>query len=80
MSVYRVYVEKKEPFAVEAQGVLSDIHNSLGIQSASSVRILNRYDVEDISEEDFALAKQTIFSEPQVATVYDALPALAAEQ
>ena len=31
MSVYRVYVEKKEPFAVEAQGVLSDIHNSLGI-------------------------------------------------
>ena len=80
MSVYRVYVEKKEPFAVEAQGVLSDIHNSLGIQSASSVRILNRYDVEDISEEDFALAKQTIFSEPQVDNVYDALPALAAEQ
>ena len=69
MSVYRVYVEKKTPFAVEAQGILSDIHNSLGIHSASSVRILNRYDVEDISKEDFELAKNTIFSEPQVDNV-----------
>ena len=51
MSVYRVYVEKKAPFAVEAQGVLSDIRSSLGIHSASCVRILNRYDVEDISKE-----------------------------
>ena len=74
MSVYRVYVEKKTPFAVEAQGVLADIHNSLGIQSATSVRILNRYDVEDISKEDFDLAKQTIFSEPQVDNVYSVLP------
>ena len=74
MSVYRVYVEKKTPFAVEAQGILSDIHNSLGIHSASSVRILNRYDVEDISKEDFELAKNTIFSEPQVDNVYDTLP------
>ena len=41
MSVYRVYVEKKAPFAVEAQGVLSDIRSSLGIHSASCVRILN---------------------------------------
>ena len=69
MSVYRVYVEKKAPFAVEAQGVLSDIRSSLGIHSASCVRILNRYDVEDISKEDFELAKGTIFSEPQVDDV-----------
>ena len=74
MSVYRVYVEKKAPYAVEAQGVLADIHSSLGIHSASSVRILNRYDVEDISAEDFELAKNTIFSEPQVDNVYDSLP------
>ena len=79
MSVYRVYVEKKAPFAVEAQGVLSDIRSSLGIHSASWVRILNRYDVEDISKEDFELAKGTIFSEPQVDDVYDELPSFAAE-
>ena len=79
MSVYRVYVEKKAPFAVEAQGVLSDIRSSLGIHSASCVRILNRYDLEDISKEDFELAKGTIFSEPQVDDVYDELPSFAAE-
>ena len=79
MSVYRVYVEKKAPFAVEAQGVLSDIRSSLGIHSASCVRSLNRYDVEDISKEDFELAKGTIFSEPQVDDVYDELPSFAAE-
>ncbi len=79
MSVYRVYVEKKAPFAVEAQGVLSDIRSSLGIHSASCVRILNRYYVEDISKEDFELAKGTIFSEPQVDDVYDELPSFAAE-
>ena len=79
MSVYRVYVEKKAPFAVEAQGVLSDIRSSLGIHSASCVRILNRYDVEDISKEDFELAKGTIFSEPQVDDVYDELPSFAGQ-
>ena len=74
MSVYRVYVEKKAPFAVEAQGVLSDIHSSLGIGGVTGVRILNRYDVEDITPEDFELAKKTILSEPQVDEVYDELP------
>ena len=80
MSVYRTYVEKKLPFAVEAKGVLADIHNSLGIQSAKSVRILNRYDVEDISAEDFEMAKRTILSEPQVDTVSAQLPGLAADE
>lgn len=71
MSVYRVYVEKKSPFAAEASGVLANIHNSLGISGVTSVRILNRYDVEDISECDFEMAKKTIFSEPQVDIIYD---------
>lgn len=79
MSVYRVYVEKKAPFAVEAQGVLSDIHSSLGIGGVTGVRILNRYDVEDITPEDFELAKKTILSEPQVDEVYDELPAFGAQ-
>lgn len=76
MSVYRIYVEKKPQFAVEANGVLSDIHNSLGISGVESVRVINRYDVEDISAEDFEMAKLSIFSEPQVDDIYDTLPEL----
>ena len=74
MSVYRIYVEKKAPFAVEAAGVLSDIRNTLGIEGVESVRVINRYDVEDISVEDFEMAKVNIFSEPQVDDIYDTLP------
>ena len=74
MSVYRIYVEKKSPFAVEAGGVLSDIRNTLGIESVERVRVINRYDVEDISPEDFEMAKLSIFSEPQVDDIYDKLP------
>lgn len=74
MSVYRIYAEKKPPYAVEAQGVLADIHNSLGISGVDAVRVINRYDVEDISSEDFEMAKQTIFSEPQVDNLYTDCP------
>ena len=74
MSVYRIYVEKKTPFAVEAAGVLSDIRNTLGIESVEGIRVINRYDVEDISAEDFEMAKLSIFSEPQVDDIYDVLP------
>ncbi len=74
MPVYRIYVEKKAPFAVEANGVLSDIRATLGIKSVESVRVINRYDVEDISVEDFEMAKGSIFSEPQVDDIYDTLP------
>ncbi|MBQ8599612.1 MAG: phosphoribosylformylglycinamidine synthase, partial [Oscillospiraceae bacterium] len=79
MSVYRIYVEKKTPFAVEAAGVLSDIRNTLGIESVERVRVINRYDVEDISAEDFEMAKLSIFSEPQVDDIYDVLPEFAAD-
>ena len=66
MSVYRIYVEKKPPFAVEAAGVLADIRTVLGLGCVEHVRILNRYDVEHIDEADFQSARSTIFSEPQV--------------
>ena len=45
MSVYRVYVEKKTPFAVEAQGVLAEIRSSLGINTEEIVSIMKLYDV-----------------------------------
>ena len=48
MSVFRVYVEKKEQFAVEAGKILADIRTALGIDHLQSVRLLQRYDVEGL--------------------------------
>jgi len=66
-------VEKKPPFAVEAQGVLADLRTSLGIE-LSGLRILNRYLVEGISRKDFEACRNTVFSEPQVDITWDELP------
>ncbi len=75
MSVFRVYAEKKPEFAVEAQSLLNDIRTALRL-NITGVRILNRYDADKLSEEDFKAAVDTVFSEPAVDTVYDELPAL----
>lgn len=74
MSVYRIYVEKKDEFAVEAKKLNWDIKNTLGISSLKSTRIINRYDVENIEKDIFEKAKTTIFSEPQVDNFYTDLP------
>ncbi|MBR7083674.1 MAG: phosphoribosylformylglycinamidine synthase, partial [Oscillospiraceae bacterium] len=75
MSVFRVYVEKKPAFAVEAQSVLNDLRTALRL-NLTNVRILNRYDADRLSEEDFTRAIPTVFSEPAVDKVYHELPAL----
>ena len=64
--VYRIFVEKKEPLASEAKGLLHDARNLLGIENLEQVRVLNRYDAEDITQELFDYAVRTVFSEPQV--------------
>ncbi len=64
--VYRIYVEKKSEFAHEAHALLSDIKNFLGIKSVVSVRVINRYDVENIEEALFEKCIDTVFSEPQL--------------
>ena len=69
MSVFRIYVEKKPQFAVEAKNLLADIQTALRPEGLTGLRIINRYDVEGISKQDFALATPTIFSEPPVDTV-----------
>jgi len=71
--VYRIFVEKKPELAGEARGLLSDIRTLLGISSVTGVRVLNRYDVEGISEALFASCKNTVFSEPQLDIVTDTL-------
>ncbi|MBE6634518.1 MAG: phosphoribosylformylglycinamidine synthase, partial [Ruminococcaceae bacterium] len=67
--VYRVYVEKKKELANEAKALLSDVRSLLGIKALTDVRVINRYDAENITEELFAYAKQTVFSEPQLDIV-----------
>ncbi|MCH5206457.1 MAG: phosphoribosylformylglycinamidine synthase [Oscillospiraceae bacterium] len=72
--VYRVYVEKKGLFAVEGAEVLSDLTVALGIKTVESVRVINRYDAEGLSEENFKKAVPAVFSEPPVDDAYDKLP------
>ena len=67
--VYRVYVEKKAELAGEAKSALSDIRGLLGITSLENIRVLNRYDVENIEEALFESCKGTVFSEPQLDIV-----------
>ncbi len=69
--VYRVYVEKKPELAHEAKALLADAVVLLGIKGLKNVRVINRYDAENISEELFCYAKRTVFSEPQLDIVSD---------
>ena len=64
--VYRIYVEKKPELTQEAASLLSDARGLLGITGLEAVRLLNRYDAENISRELFDYAVRTVFSEPQV--------------
>ena len=66
MSVKRIYVQKKPGFDVEAVDLLNDIRENLQMSNLEKIVVLNRYDVEGITEEVFNQAKGTIFSEPQV--------------
>ena len=70
-NIKRLYVEKKKGCDVEAQHLFNDIKENLGINRLEGVRILNRYDVEGISEGDYEIAKNTIFSEPPVDNIYE---------
>ena len=72
--VYRIYVEKRPEYAVEARGILSEIRHLLRIKSVTGLRLLNRYDVEGISEELFSQCCGTVFSEPQLDFTYTAVP------
>ncbi|AIF50005.1 phosphoribosylformylglycinamidine synthase [Pelosinus sp. UFO1] len=69
--VKRIFVEKRVDFAVEAKGMYADLTQNLGIKGLKNVRIINRYDISGISEQEFADAKNSIFSEPPVDDVYD---------
>ena len=69
-NVRRIYVEKKEPYAVKARELKEEIESFLGINSVEQIRVFIRYDVENISEEVFERACRTVFSEPPVDILY----------
>ena len=71
MSVKRVYVEKKPEFAVKAGELREEIGSYLSIDTVTGVRVLIRYDIENLSEETYKQALVTIFSEPPVDYVYE---------
>jgi len=77
--VYRVYVEKREGLTAEADALFSDLTSLIGIKGLKKIRLFNRYDVEDISEELFSYAVRTVFSEPQLDIATYSLPADGAE-
>ena len=68
--VRRIYVEKKKDYAVRAKELQEELSNYLKIE-AKSVRVLIRYDVENISDETYNKAKTTVFSEPPVDMIYE---------
>ena len=73
--VKRVYVEKREGLRVEAESLKNELRDFLGVTALTGLRIVNRYDAENISDGDFARAVTNVFSEPPVDEVYDDLPA-----
>ncbi len=73
--VYRIFVEKKDGLAHEAHSLCSELRNLLGMENVTSVRILNRYDAENITREIFDEAVSSVFSEPQLDIVASELDA-----
>ena len=69
-SVKRVYVEKRPEFAVQAKELQHEAKSYLGIQTITGIRVLNRYDIENLSDETFETACNGIFSEPPVDILY----------
>ena len=73
--VYRIFVEKKEGLDNEARGLLSEAKNLLGIENLTAIRLFNRYDAENITQELFDYSVKTVFSEPQLDNASSAIDA-----
>lgn len=70
MGVKRVYVEKKPEFAVQAKELRHEVKSYLGIKTVKNVRVLIRYDVENLSDATFERACNGVFAEPPVDVLY----------
>ena len=71
--VYRIFVEKKEAYANEARNLLDEVRDFLQIKTLEKVRVINRYDAENIDKDLFDYSVRNVFSEPQVDTAFESL-------
>ncbi|MFZ3102465.1 MAG: phosphoribosylformylglycinamidine synthase [Desulfitobacteriaceae bacterium] len=78
-NIRRIFVEKREGFNIEAQGLYADFKENLGIEGLARVRVVNRYDITGISEEEYAKSRPIIFAEPPLDFVYEENLELAVE-
>lgn len=69
--VRRIYVEKKSDYAVEAGGLLADLKQNLKVESLTGLRILNRYDIENVDDATYALSLQGVFAEANVDLLFE---------
>lgn len=70
-NVKRIYVEKKEPYAVRANELKTELRSYLGMKNLEKVRVLIRYDIENISDTTYRKSLGTVFSEPPLDTLYE---------
>lgn len=71
MNIRRIYVEKKKDYAIRAKELREEIESYLGISGLEEIRVLIRYDIENISEKTYQTAVDTIFSEPPLDSYYE---------
>jgi len=69
--VRRIYVEKRTGFDIEGQNIFTDLTENLRINNLEKVRVVNRYDIAGITDEEYIAARRTIFGEPPVDLIYD---------
>ena len=70
-AIKRIYVEKRSGYDIEAKGLYNDLVENLGIEGLEGLRVINRYDISGISEEEFAQSRPIIFAEPPLDWVCD---------
>lgn len=70
-AVKRIYVEKKPGYDIEARGLYTDLVENLGVLGLQGLRVINRYDISGITDEEYAKSRPIIFAEPPLDLVYD---------
>lgn len=70
-AVKRIFVEKKSGFDIEAQGLVNDLRENLGVNGLTHLRIINRYDISGLNDEEYRASRNIIFAEPPLDWVYD---------
>lgn len=71
--VYRIFVEKRKGNDIEASQILDDLRENVGLTGLTELRLINRYDVQGVSEEEFSKAVTDVFSETNLDNVYDSI-------